>query len=214
MVISSSCAHGLALPAILCPGALADAGVGAREIRLCDLQVEHGLTFGLVLGFDDLPGFIFIAGLQAGAFAGLRVQAIKGPSPIAATKQAVTCFHTVFHATAKIKEASPEVLAHRRWLITACAGYYGLPDLVSVLVSVADPLTPKLLLHSQLRMEPMAGIEPATDGLRNRCSTAELHWLNYYELNQYLFWFSMICIVSLYDMVRLWTERKPYAVCV
>jgi hypothetical protein len=25
-------------------------------------------------------------------------------------------------------------------------------------------------------MEPMAGIEPATDGLRNRCSTAELHW--------------------------------------
>ena len=26
-------------------------------------------------------------------------------------------------------------------------------------------------------MEPMAGIEPATDGLRNRCSTAELHWL-------------------------------------
>lgn len=27
-------------------------------------------------------------------------------------------------------------------------------------------------------MEPMAGIEPATDGLRNRCSTAELHWLH------------------------------------
>ena len=27
-------------------------------------------------------------------------------------------------------------------------------------------------------MEPMAGIEPATDGLRNRCSTAELHWLD------------------------------------
>jgi hypothetical protein len=27
-------------------------------------------------------------------------------------------------------------------------------------------------------MEPMAGIEPATDGLRNRCSTAELHWRN------------------------------------
>ena len=26
-------------------------------------------------------------------------------------------------------------------------------------------------------LEPMAGIEPATDGLRNRCSTAELHWL-------------------------------------
>jgi hypothetical protein len=27
-----------------------------------------------------------------------------------------------------------------------------------------------------VKMEPMAGIEPATDGLRNRCSTTELHW--------------------------------------
>ena len=26
-------------------------------------------------------------------------------------------------------------------------------------------------------MEPAAGIEPATDGLQNRCSTAELSWL-------------------------------------
>jgi hypothetical protein len=31
------------------------------------------------------------------------------------------------------------------------------------------------------KMEPMAGIEPATDGLRNRCSTAELHWLKTIE---------------------------------
>ena len=31
--------------------------------------------------------------------------------------------------------------------------------------------------NSPFEVEPMAGIEPATDGLRNRCSTAELHWL-------------------------------------
>jgi hypothetical protein len=49
--------------------------------------------------------------------------------------------------------------------------------LVSDLVSVADAICSNSLLHPQLRMEPMAGIEPATDGLRNRCSTAELHWL-------------------------------------
>ena len=29
----------------------------------------------------------------------------------------------------------------------------------------------------------MVGIEPTTDGLRNRCSTAELHWLNHLEIN-------------------------------
>ena len=33
---------------------------------------------------------------------------------------------------------------------------------------------PLEILH--LEVEPMAGIEPATDGLRNRCSTTELHW--------------------------------------
>jgi hypothetical protein len=27
-------------------------------------------------------------------------------------------------------------------------------------------------------MEPVVGIEPTTDGLQNRCSTAELNWLN------------------------------------
>src|SRR5688500_17690725 len=28
-----------------------------------------------------------------------------------------------------------------------------------------------------LQVEPMVGIEPTTYGLRNRCSTTELHWL-------------------------------------
>src|ERR1039457_1000978 len=49
-------------------------------------------------------------------------------------------------------------------------------NLVSVLVSVADILTHNLLLHWQLRMEPVVGFEPTTDGLQNRCSTTELNW--------------------------------------
>jgi hypothetical protein len=35
----------------------------------------------------------------------------------------------------------------------------------------------KALINLLEKVEPMAGIEPATDGLRNRCSTTELHWL-------------------------------------
>ena len=35
----------------------------------------------------------------------------------------------------------------------------------------------KLLIYNDLKMEPMVGIEPTTYGLRNRCSTTELHWL-------------------------------------
>jgi hypothetical protein len=45
------------------------------------------------------------------------------------------------------------------------------------MVSVVDHLTPKPLLHLQPDMEPVVGIEPTTDGLQNRCSTAELNWL-------------------------------------
>src|ERR1700743_2427466 len=37
-------------------------------------------------------------------------------------------------------------------------------------------MLPKSLQISCEEVEPMAGIEPATDGLRNRCSTTELHW--------------------------------------
>ena len=35
---------------------------------------------------------------------------------------------------------------------------------------------PKLLPHKRLKMEPVVGIEPTTDGLQNRCSTTELNW--------------------------------------
>jgi hypothetical protein len=46
---------------------------------------------------------VFSAGLQAGSFAGVGGHAVKGASPIATTDQAATCFHTIIHATAKIK---------------------------------------------------------------------------------------------------------------
>jgi hypothetical protein len=36
-------------------------------------------------------------------------------------------------------------------------------------------------------MEPAAGIEPATDGLQNRCSTAELSWHRDYLKPNYLY---------------------------
>ena len=73
---------------------------------------------------------------------------------------------------------------------------------MSVLVSVADAICSNFLLHPQLEMEPMAGIEPATDGLRNRCSTAELHWLTTIENKAFyasiLTGFLGACILNLY----------------
>ena len=49
--------------------------------------------------------------------------------------------------------------------------------LLELLLELAAAFHHNFLPHSRLEVEPMAGIEPATDGLRNRCSTTELHWL-------------------------------------
>ena len=58
-------------------GTRGHAVVGARQIRLGDVQIEHGLAFGLVLGVHDLLGFVAVGGLEAGAFAGGFVHAIE-----------------------------------------------------------------------------------------------------------------------------------------
>src|ERR1017187_8760899 len=59
------------------PGARDNAVVGAGQIRLGDLEIEHGLALGLILRLNDLPGFVAVGGLQAGALAGGFVHAIE-----------------------------------------------------------------------------------------------------------------------------------------
>src|SRR6266536_2210725 len=57
------------------------------------------------------------------------------------------------------------------------------------------------LVHSHLKLEPVVGLEPTTDGLQNRCSTTELNWLNYFIPTTYdgnLVWIPSIYILNLY----------------
>ncbi len=58
-----------------------------------------------------------------------------------------------------------------------CAKSARVISLLTLLLTVAPRRLHSPLLHKQLGLEPMVGIEPTTYGLRNRCSTAELHWL-------------------------------------
>ena len=51
---------------------------------------------------------------------------------------------------------------------------YGVGKLVSVLVSVADSLAPKPLLHTQLGMEARVGIEPTHKALAEPSITNSL----------------------------------------
>src|SRR5436190_6451770 len=65
---------------------------------------------------------------------------------------------------------------------TALARWFGLAGHAEPIQLFARTNTNRLRPHDSplsctLRMEPMVGIEPTTYGLRNRCSTAELHWL-------------------------------------
>ena len=75
-----------------------------------DLEVEHGLALGLVFGFDELPGFVLVGGLEAGALAGGFVHAVKHSSTVSAVGQTVTGCHGK-HATARIIKAVPGNLA-------------------------------------------------------------------------------------------------------
>lgn len=58
------------------PGARGHAVVGTGEIRFGDLQIKRGLTNGVVLGVNDLLGFVLVGGLETGAFAGGFIHAI------------------------------------------------------------------------------------------------------------------------------------------
>jgi len=80
-----------------------------------DLHIKHRLTQRLILGENNLAGFIFIAGSQAGSLAGFGVHTVKSSAANAATNQTVTCFHRIFHATAKIKKTDPEALKGNEW---------------------------------------------------------------------------------------------------
>ncbi len=147
---------------VVLTGARGNAVVGAGEKGFGDLQIEHRLTFGLVFGSDDLARLVLAAGAQAGAFAGVVVHTVKGPATNAATNQTVACFHAIFHATAQINQAESEGLADRRKLKTAYAVFLRIRELVSVLVSVADPAAPDSLLHPQLELAAEVGIGQVT----------------------------------------------------
>ena len=99
-----------------------DAVVAARQIRFGNLEIQHRLAFGIILGFDDLPGIVCIGGAETGAFAGLGVHAVVGSTTDSTADETVTCFHS-FHATARINEAGSEGLASSRRVIAGYAGF-------------------------------------------------------------------------------------------
>jgi len=59
------------------PGAQGNALVASSSIGLGDLEIEHGLPYRLILGFDRLPSLLLIGCPQARAFAGCAVHALE-----------------------------------------------------------------------------------------------------------------------------------------
>lgn len=55
------------------------------QISLGDLHIDGWLARGLVFGFDDLTGFVFVGRMEAVAFASLGVNAIETSSAGAPT---------------------------------------------------------------------------------------------------------------------------------
>jgi hypothetical protein len=144
-----------------------DAIVAARQIRLGNLEIQHRLALGVVFCFDDLFGIVGVGGAEAGALAGCGVHTIVGSVTNSTADETVTCFH-IFHATARITEAESEAVTDSRQIMPDYAGFLRIGNLVSVLVSVADALPLKPLLHSQFGLEARVGIEPTMQLLQSR----------------------------------------------
>ena len=111
------------------PRACIDAVVAASDIRFGNLQIQNGLPFRVVPGFDDLFGVVGVGSAQAGAFAGLSVHAIVGSATDSTADETVTCFHS-FHATARINEAESKEVADSWRIRPDYAGFLRIVKLV------------------------------------------------------------------------------------
>jgi hypothetical protein len=54
------------------------------KLAISAAGVRHGLALGLILGIDDLAGFVFVVSAEARPFSGLVVDAIEATAPKAA----------------------------------------------------------------------------------------------------------------------------------
>jgi hypothetical protein len=122
-------------------------------------------------------GFVFDFRLKAGLLPRLGVFAIKHR---AATEQNETCFHADLSKSANQSDAA-RVFERKRWRVSGklcrvMANGLPLRRFTDSFTDSGHSDAHKPLMHTHLRMEPVVGIEPTTDGLQNRCSTAELNW--------------------------------------
>lgn len=75
------------------PGALVHGRIAALQVGAGELEVEHGLPLGVVLGGDDLRGGVRVGGPEAGTLPGLAIVEVEGPSPGSAADETETVFH-------------------------------------------------------------------------------------------------------------------------
>ena len=91
-----------------CP--LGHLGVCAGEVGFRELEIEHRLTLGLILGIDDLPAFLLVYLSEAGAFSRFGIDTIEGSVAASAVNETVACFHAK-GAIANLNEPASEALA-------------------------------------------------------------------------------------------------------
>jgi hypothetical protein len=101
----------------------------------------------LILGFQKLPGGGFVVGLQAGTLAGLGVHAIELAPAEATTNETELSLHIVQLVNTRILKPCPNRYRVTGQLTPIASNSHGVGELVSVLVSVVDPLAPKPLLQ-------------------------------------------------------------------
>ena len=136
------------------PGAGGDAVVRADKVCPGDLEVENGLTQGLIFGKNDLFRRIPVLGLQAGPLAGHIVEAEKG-SAFSAIQQAITIFHRLW---CRLQKKFPERLRCYGRVGVVWHGLASAGKVVPVLMPVVASCRGKTWTQKRLCLEARVGI--------------------------------------------------------
>ena len=136
------------------PGAGGDAVVRADKVCPGDLEVENGLTQGLIFGKNDLFRRIPVLGLQAVPLAGHIVEAEKG-SAFSAIQQAITIFHRLW---CRLQKKFPERLRCYGRVGVVWHGLASAGKVVPVLMPVVASCRGKTLTQKRLGLEARVGI--------------------------------------------------------
>jgi hypothetical protein len=129
------------------------------QINLGDLQVHGRLPGGFVLGVKESDGFALIFGAQTGLSAGRRFLGVENARPPEQNESRLHEFDSLNREASPVSSAFTNAsFGEFQRIVANCSSAHQFTD---TFTDSGQSGAFKLLPHTRLRMEPVAGFEPA-----------------------------------------------------